>query len=239
MKNPEITIQYIYHSGFVVETPKSVLVFDYYQGTVNHKDDQVKPTFVFSSHIHPDHFNPQIFEWGNEDSNIKYILSSDIKGSNTIPQKDDNIIFISPYEEIKIKDLTIKAYGSTDEGVSFLVQCDDISIFHAGDLNWWYWWGDSEDEIVKAERMFKEEVAKIKGVDIDIAFFPVDPRLEMHFSDGAEYFIAQVKPHILIPMHFGDNYNASKMLADKIEVESCRIIQFTHRGQVIPLAKAL
>jgi len=35
-----------------------------------------------------------------------------------------------------------------------------------------------------------------------VAFFPVDPRQGAMFEAGANYFILQVKPRLLIPMHY-------------------------------------
>ncbi|HBV88291.1 MAG TPA: hypothetical protein DEF42_16970 [Desulfosporosinus sp.] len=135
MINP-IRIKYLYHSGFLVETDKNLLIFDYYQG---HVDGLVKECakniFVFSSHSHPDHFNPVILEWQKDKPNIQYILSYEIK----VPQALKNINHLFPDEKLEIGDLKIKVYDSTDIGVSFLVQVEGIRLFHAGDLNWWYW----------------------------------------------------------------------------------------------------
>ena len=36
----------------------------------------------------------------------------------------------------------IRTLKSTDEGVAFLVEAEGKSIYHAGDLNWWYWEGE-------------------------------------------------------------------------------------------------
>jgi L-ascorbate metabolism protein UlaG (beta-lactamase superfamily) len=46
-------IEYIFHSGFTVETDNYFLVFDYYKGKINLRED--KRTVVFSSHNHGDH----------------------------------------------------------------------------------------------------------------------------------------------------------------------------------------
>ena len=223
-----IRIQYLYHSGFVVETDNNLLVFDYYQGSVKLTEKNI---LVFSSHGHSDHFNPLILEWQKERPDINYILSSDI----SIQQKNDNIKFISPYEETQIENINIKTYGSTDLGVSFLVKCDGITIFHAGDLNWWYWWGESQEEIEKAEKGFKDEIAKIKEERIDIAFFPVDPRLEHNYCVGADYFISKVNPKFFIPMHFADDHEAAKKYADKMKDYPNKVIEIAHRGQEITL----
>lgn len=233
MKKHNLRIEYIYHSGFIVEHVNRSFVFDYFKGTVALSKD--KPTYVFSSHVHADHFNPLIFDWQKETPDIHYILSSDIRPRIDLNQKKDNIRFISPYEEQQIADIIVKAYNSTDEGVSFLVRHQGLSLFHAGDLNWWYWWNDTQSEIEKAEKRFKEEIAKIKGEQIDVAFFPVDPRLEHNYCLGAEFFIQEIKPTILIPMHFGTDFKPIKAFADKMKDSPTKIIELTQSGQTIML----
>ncbi len=228
MSKLEIKVQYLYHSGFRVETNKHIFIFDYFQGNVCLGD---KDTYVFCSHGHPDHFNPQIFEWQDQKPDIKYILSHDI----SLEQKKENIFVMFPYDEIQVDDVRIKTFGSTDLGVSFLIQCSGITLFHAGDLNWWYWWQDVPQEITKAEVLFKEEIAKIKGASIDIAFFPVDPRLEHKYCVGADYFIQGIAPRILIPMHFGDQIKACKQYAEKMKDSPTKVIEITERGQEITL----
>lgn len=242
MSNFEVKINYLYNSGYIVETEKYFLIFDYYRDGVSEKNDENidiltrlqnvvrdKRIFVFSSHSHEDHFNPEIFGWVNIRHDIKYILSSDIE----INRESDNIFSISAYEDLEIDNVYIKAYGSTDIGISFLVKLDDMTIFHAGDLNWWYWWDDTEENIVLAEKQFKNEIEKIKGEKINIAFFPVDPRLEHNYCLGGEYFIEEINPDIFIPMHFWDDYETTKRFAERLRGKSTKIIEITHKGQEI------
>lgn len=229
MLNSALSVQYIYHSGFLLKTGDKQLIFDYFKGTLDLEDKQ---TFVFSSHIHADHYNPEIFKWANERANIHYILSKDIAGAQSLPPDKGRITFIEPYEETQLADLSIKAYGSTDEGGSFLVHCDGLKIFHAGDLNWWHWWGEPQEDRERAEKLFKTELAKIAGESIDIAFFPVDPRLEQYYSIGAEAFIQEIKPRIFIPMHFGEDYKAIKAFAEKTrDNPATKVLEITHLGQ--------
>lgn len=232
MEKLNIGIKYLYHSGFCVETANCLLVFDFYKGSLNLKD---KKTYVFCSHNHADHYNAEIFEWQKKQPDIQYVLGYDICGEKSIPFAKDNITFMSPYEEKQIDNIKVKAYGSTDEGVSFLVQCDGKNIFHAGDLNWWYWSEDTAEEIKKAEIGFKEEIAKIKGERIDIAFFPVDPRLEHNYCLGAELFINEIKPRYFIPMHFWDDYVLIRQFSTTIKASSIQFVQFTQKGQEVIL----
>ncbi len=230
MSRRRIKVKYIYHSGFQVETNKHIFVFDYYLGSVDLNNSH-KKVYIFSSHSHPDHFNPQILDWKTKYHDITYILSSDI----TVNQHGDNVYFLSPYEEIQVDNIRIKAYGSTDLGVSFLVLSDNFTLFHAGDLNWWYWWQDTPEGIQKAEKWFKEEISRIKGEAIDIAFFPVDPRLEHLYCVGADYFIQEVAPLYLIPMHFANDFEAPKRYAEKTNWPQTHVIPITKKEQEIIL----
>ncbi|HHY28502.1 MAG TPA: MBL fold metallo-hydrolase [Desulfitobacterium dehalogenans] len=232
LKKLGLRIEYIYHSGFTVETDRDFLVFDYYQGQIQFPSN--KRIFFFSSHAHPDHYNPEIFHWQTQYPDIHYILSSDIQGHPQLPQIQENLTFLSPYEEVHRDDLKIRTYGSTDVGISFLVELDvkeGIHLFHAGDLNWWHWWGEPQEDILWAEKMFKEEIAKIKEERIDIAFFPVDPRLEQYYSIGAEYFIQEINPQVLVPMHFGEDYKSVQSFVEKMASSSTEILGIPQSNQ--------
>jgi hypothetical protein len=223
-----VKIKYLYHSGFLVETAKNVLLFDYYQGTAECLvKESPKNIFIFCSHGHPDHFNPVILEWQKDREDIQYIFSHDIN----VPQKLDNINYLSPYESLTIGNLKIKTYNSTDMGVSFLVQDKGIAIFHAGDLNCWYWYDDTPEGRAIAEKDFREEIQKIKGEKIDIAFFPVDPRLQQHYSTGAEHFIQELAPRIFIPMHYADSPEITGKFKEKMKGCPSQIFVFSQKGE--------
>ncbi|MBU3214412.1 MBL fold metallo-hydrolase [Clostridium estertheticum] len=225
-------IYYIYHSGFVVKTENHFLIFDYYKEPIEnqHKSllsseniKEMENVYVFSSHSHADHYNPKILEWEKYNDKIQYILSSDIK-----TDKDkSNYNFMGEGDEKVFQDIYVKAYGSTDIGISFLVKVDGLTIFHAGDLNWWHWKEDSLDEQILAESLFKAHIEKIKEEKpIDIAFFPVDPRLCEDYYIGGEYFAKNIQPGLIIPMHFGDDVDITKQftnIMDKINIKTALI----------------
>lgn len=222
MNKLDVKVEYIFNSGFTVETKNHFLIFDYYKGDINFSN---KKTTVFVTHGHADHYNPQIFNFKGD---IDYVISDDLK-------VEQNVNYVKPGSEIKLNDIDIKVFGSTDLGVSILVCVDNLNIFHAGDLNWWYWENDSDEEKSDMEKQFKAEIDKIKDNDIDLAFFPVDPRLGEAFSKGGEYFIDEVSPKYFVPMHFGDNYDATTSFIHKIKKSSCIINEITKRNQVINL----
>lgn len=222
----KLNIHYFLHSGFSVETTDCILIFDFYKEVLHNNENYTnlkkllssgKPVYVFVSHSHADHFNKKIFTW--EGTNIKYILSDDIK----LKDSKSNYTFVKKNDVLTLDNLSIKVFGSTDAGVSFLVSVDGFNIFHAGDLNWWHWKEDSDEDNLNAEKWFKEEIALINGEKIDLAFFPVDTRLEENFYLGGKYFIDNMNPRYFIPMHIGNSSVAKVIEAFKNQIQSCDV----------------
>ena len=228
MESLNISIEHIFHSGFTLETENYFLVFDYYKGHISLKDKKI---IVFVSHGHEDHYTDKIFKWQETYTDINYVLSSDIE----INMDGDNIYIMDTYEELILDDVNIKSFGSTDLGLSFLVNVEGISIFHAGDLNWWHWEGDPEDEKLRMEKGFKDEINKLTPFNIDIAFIPVDPRLDKAFYLAGQYFIQTIKPKYFLPMHFGDNFYISSDFIHKIGETKTNIVDLSKKNQIISL----
>ncbi len=222
-------VEYIDHSGFSVETDHYFLIFDYFKGGLTIKQ---KPTIVFSSHHHGDHFNPEIFDWQKDHPQIHYVLGHDIE-----VEKQENRFFMAPCQKMTIGEIEIKSFGSTDEGVSFLVRAEGKHVFHAGDLNWWHWSCDSREDQLKAEDDFKEEISKIDKVPIDLAFFPVDPRLGDQYDWGGLYFIDQLRPKFFFPCHFVDNYEIIRQFAGRVKEGSTRVMEIEKRNQVFVIKR--
>ena len=89
-----MTLTYIFHSGFVLETDKSILIFDYWldlNSVVPPFLKKDKPVYVFSSHFHEDHFNSVIFEWRKQREGITYILSKDIYKHRRANKEDADV----------------------------------------------------------------------------------------------------------------------------------------------------
>ena len=234
MGNERATIKYLVHSGFSVETGGHYFLFDYcpsmdreqVTGELLKNRENV---YVFVSHCHGDHFDPAIFKWAKINPAITYVLSSDVSFS----QNNVKCHVMSAYEKWTDRSVEIETFGSTDAGISFLVKVDGLSVFHAGDLNWWHWKGETQEERDYAERIFKTEIDKIMGNRIDIAFFPVDRRLEEYYCIGAEYFAAKLKPKLLIPMHFGNDFGATAAFAERAKQLSLTTVEITRKWQEI------
>ena len=234
-----MTVTYYHHSGFSVASGNILLVFDYWTGK-NKKmpeERQIHPdyiarfseVYVFVSHDHEDHYDPVIYTW-EKYAPVTYIIADDMPATAQGRR-------MGPGGEMTLSDrVKVKAYGSTDAGVSYLVDVDGVRFFHAGDLNYWHWRDVSTvREIALAEEDFQQEVSKIVGEEIDWCFFPVDPRMGMLFDAGANYFIMAVKPRILCPMHFWGRGDIINEFARRSRTNETEILPLTIQGQAVSL----
>ena len=220
-------IWYLYHSGFAVKTLNHYLIFDYYldnpgeekrfrgDGVLNLPEMENPDTIIFASHGHSDHFNPAILKWKEKLNNIEYVMSHDIKAG----KNREDVTVVHPGNNYFLKGVNIEVLGSTDIGVSFMVNCDGIAIFHAGDLNWWHWKGEPEDENNAMAENYKKQIDLLRGKQVDIAFIPVDWRLEEYYILGLDYFMTAVGAKMVFPMHFGKDYSVFKWLKKEPRAE--------------------
>lgn len=217
-------VYYIYHSAFVIELEKSILIFDFYKfpnNKINKKEEFFnrfikrtdKKVYVFATHSHPDHFNKEILTWLEINENIKYILSDDIR-----IHKHKNFYFTKEGDSFELDNLKINTFGSTDLGSSFYINTENKNIFHSGDLHFWHWEDDTPEEEKVMYDAYMVQLEKIKKLDrIDIAFVPVDTRLGVNTLEGVELFYKILKPRIIIPMHFSDDYSQMKNFIEKFK----------------------
>ena len=205
----EFTVKYHEHSGFSIRVNDIFLMFDYYKGDLPIKDvKSANSAFVFVSHGHADHFNKNIFSLREHNKNITYVLSKEIP-------VNEEVVYVLPNQKLRIRGLLVETFDSTDEGVCYLITYKGIKIFHAGDLNLWSWRKDSEDfEIAKAAKDYYRVLNAMLRVtpDIDIAFFPVDPRMREYYEEGAVKFLEAFKVQHFFPMHMWGKYRAANIL---------------------------
>ena len=266
-------IYYLYNSGFTVVADGVALVIDYCRGGLSDRwrmplplpPPHYRQALVLCSHAHGDHFVKGIFTWLDERPDISFMLSSDIaplarKATPTAPPQ--NIRYLDPGDEAQEGGARVRAFGSTDEGISFLVDLPapqgaappreggepappGLRLFHAGDLNFWHWSEEStQAEVEEARAAFVAELAKIKdacetGPDaadgrIDAAFFPVDPRMGADYYRGAVMFCEALRPKLFVPMHFGAKFDPPRAFYDEVApyAKVARIV-----GRNMPIAQ--
>ncbi len=220
-------VTYIHHSSFWIELDKKVLVFDYYDGKSAGdciykgsmpefpKDTEM---YVFSSHSHRDHFDMEVLKWSERYEKIHYIFAKEIKrklGNSALqrilPGRDiqkvkEKIHYMKPTEQLQVDGIKAETLLSTDSGVAFLIECEGKCIYHAGDLNWWHWQGESEEDNQYQEKIYKEQIELLSHRDIDVAFVILDPRQEQDMARGMDYFVHHVKADYIVPMHMWKQY---------------------------------
>lgn len=196
-------ITYWYNSGFSVRTDRHLLLFDYVGGGLS-EPIPADRAIAFVSHAHGDHFIPIVETW-RKNRLLALVTGDDVKSGG---QK------MRPGDTLSADGVEIEAFGSTDEGVSFLVHTDGKTLYHAGDFNFWHWRGESTGaEVEEAEENFLRILSDLRGRAIDIAFFPVDPRMGAGYDEGARRFVGAVAPKVLIPMHFREDVWAARDFA--------------------------
>ena len=239
-------LTYIFHSGFALETEQSILIFDFWMDPAHVMETVLqsqKPVYVLASHFHEDHFTREIFEWRKQKENITYILSKDILRhrramkdeadawlAKAAVEREQNQACLSPAEREqarpKVKGaswsderISVRALGSTDSGVSWIVETEGKRIFHAGDLGNWYarflpdavpgqaiYSEEFEEYIdpIAHEKQYLGELKDIRKVadGFDLVMFPVDARIGNGYTLGARQFIERFKVGLFVPMHF-------------------------------------
>lgn len=237
-----MTLDYIYHSGFAIEAEGMTVIIDYYKDSSESEHNRgivhdyllQRPgkLYVLATHFHPDHFNREILAWKEQRPDIQYIFSKDILKSHRA--KAEDAFYIKKGETYEDDTIRIDAFGSTDVGSSFLIHLQGWSIFHAGDLNNWHWKDESApEEVAEAEKNYLKELDDLAKVTdkLDVAMFPVDPRIGTDFMRGAQQFVDRIKTNIFVPMHFWDRPAEAAAFGPYAESRGCRYVLISVPGE--------
>lgn len=226
-------VTYLYHSGFLVQTASAAYLFDYIKGKLPEIPAGL-PLYVFASHSHRDHYVSAIYQDPIAGRTRNYILATEIaehpdedphrrKGYETYK---DKILMIAPQETLYLapgtdsgadscaaapgtdqgERIRVRALRSTDEGVAFCVYDPEGAIYHAGDLHWWHWEGEPDDENREMGENYRHEIDLLAGEHFKAAFVPLDPRLENAYWYGMRYFMDHVGADHVFPMHAFKDY---------------------------------
>ena len=225
----DMELTYIYHSGFALSGDGFTVIMDYYRdsedgqaqadlnrlmdGTFSNQETGMPEGTVHSEllrrpgklYVLASHFHPDHFN--------KEVLQ-------WREQRPDIIYIFS-------KDILRHRRAQSGK-----------KIFHAGDLNNWHWMDEStEAEWKGAEKNFLHELDDLYAYtpEVDVAMFPVDPRLGKEYMRGAGQFVTKIKTHIFVPMHFTPEYAKANAFRDFAEAHGVRFVSLTHRGQKIEI----
>lgn len=213
-------VTYLNHSGILVELNNRYCIFDYYRGELPILDKE-KDVIVFCSHSHNDHYNPLIFDLLDKKM-MRYqaVLANDISDEKRLLKIKHS--FVESNQSYQLDGgLQVETLLSNDSGVAFIVRSDEGTIYHSGDLNDWYWEGEPEEDNLELRTIYHAEIGKIRGRHFDLAFVPLDPRLEMHYADGLLYFLENVDCDTVYPIHYwGDPSVIQRFITEYPEYQS-------------------
>lgn len=132
--------------------------------------------------------------------------------------------------EIPGPDAGVHYILSDDLGVAFIIETDGLKIYHAGDLNNWWWEGDEEDR--KLADLYHEELRRIEGMEFDAAFVPLDPRIK-GYELGIEDFLGYCDAKRIFPMHMWEKYGITDELLGRPEAGDLaeKIVRIEREGQ--------
>ena len=213
-------VTYLNHSGILVELNNRYCIFDYYRGELPLLDRN-KEVIVFCSHCHEDHYNPLIFDLLDERGlNYRTVLANDISDEKRLLKIKHS--FVESNQSYQLDGgLQVETLLSNDSGVAFIVRSDEGIIYHSGDLNDWYWEGEPEEDNLELRTIYHSEIGKIRGRHFDLAFVPLDPRLEAHYADGLLYFLENVDCDAVYPIHYwGDPSVIQRFITEYPEYQS-------------------
>ena len=210
-----------------------------------------KPMYVFSSHFHEDHFTKDIFEWKKQKLNITYILSKDIY-KHRRASKEDADVWLAKGGIWSDVTISVWALGSTDSGVSWIVEAEGHRIFHAGDLNNWYakfLTDDNPDQQrysfemeetfnpIAHEKQFLGELKDIRKVadSFDLVMFPIDGRVGNGYTLGARQFIERFKVGLFVPMHFTTGFESSWRMKEFTDEKNITFWEINREGETIEI----
>lgn len=203
-------VSYLDRNGFVVTNDDVIMVFDYYSDPAHALEHELKSfpekpvVFFVTSHV-KEHLNKSIYEIAQNHKRV-YVMSNDV-----YPQNVPSTIEVAGMSKGDVIEnlpgaLTVKAYGTAEKGVAFLVtDKSGKKIFHSGAMD--------DPEVVNSVKEKKGDNDCKTGVAVNrfasevdavfIAFFPADINLESHVAHHTFRFLKEVKVKNLFPIHFG------------------------------------
>lgn len=219
LKEGEASVWYLGHSGWAVKTKNHLLIFDYSpmgskstelsisNGYVIPSEIKDQNVFVFVSHAHADHYDPEILDWENSIENITYIFGWKLR-----EHLKSKIYIVEPRENKRVGGLEILSIYHEFDGIpesAFLLKVDGLVIFHSGDHG-------STGEVLNP--VFKDNIDFLakNANGIDIAFISqFGSKKGDAVNRGDLYTIEKLKPRVTFPMHRGGGERLYKKFAQE------------------------
>ena len=183
---------------------------------------------------------------------ITYILSKDIY-KHRRANKEDADVWLAKGGTWSDGTISVWALGSTDSGVSWIVETEGQRIFHAGDLNNWYarflpeavpgetiYSEEFDEEIdpIAHEKQYLGELKDIRKItdSFDVVLFPIDGRIGNGYTLGGRQFIERFKVGLFVPMHFvASGFESSWRMKEFTDEKGIPYWEISKEGDTIEL----
>ena len=192
MKINSLNLEWLGHAAFRIKTRNKIIYLDPYQLTTEEKAD-----IILITHSHYDHCSQQDIQKIVKDGTI-IICTADSQSKIARVKEKIKLELVEPEMEITIDSIkikTIEAYNphkkfhpKSEGWVGYIIQIDNIVIYHAGDT----------DLIKEMEKL----TGYSKKGNIFIALLPVGGTYTMNAEEAAKA-ASIIKPTLAIPMHYG------------------------------------
>lgn len=177
MRFENVEITYLKHAGFKIKGSK-VLYIDPYEITEGFE----KADLILVTHDHFDHLDMKsIKRLSRSDTTVVTPKGCVIKGfeSFSLDERDEKIV-----KGVKIR--TVPAYNINKPfhkkgGVGYVIEIDNVSIYHAGDT---------------------DRIPEMKEIEVDVALLPIGGTYTMDLREAVEA-AKDIKAKLYIPMHYG------------------------------------
>lgn len=219
IREGEAYVWYLGHSGWAVKTKNHLLIFDYSpmgslpselsvsNGHISPIEIKDQNVFVFVSHAHGDHYDPEILKWEKSVERITYIFGWQ-PGNNKSP----NLHIAEPQKKMFIGGLEILTIYHEFDGIpeaAYFINVDGLTIFHSGDHG-------STGEVLNP--LFKKNIDFLaKNSDgIDLAFIcQFGSKVGGDVNKGDLYTLEKLRPKATFPMHQGARERFYKKFAQE------------------------
>ncbi len=207
---------YLDHSAWLVETKNRLLLFDYgdlpHRPAGGHLENGVLdllqlpalPLYAFASHRHADHYSAFLHKQLGRREDTCFFLGLDHQPSKAEAKACPPGTWLCwPHSKLLVDDLTLYFTGSTDSGVSVLIDSPEGVFYHGGDLALW-------DDTAYYRETYRREIDLLGewlsqiGRAPDLAFLPVstsDGYQEDALLGGLWYVLDKMHPRVILPMH--------------------------------------
>jgi L-ascorbate metabolism protein UlaG (beta-lactamase superfamily) len=180
----QVRITYVGHATFLIESPQLVRIATDYNDYVR---PPVLPDIITMNHAHDTHYTD------HPDPAIKYVL----RGWGETPDKP--ALYDLQYRDVRVRNVptNIRSWSGGTERYGnsiFIFEIANLCIVHLGHLH---------------HTLTQQQLNEIGRPDVVLA--PVDGGLTLDL-DGMMEVLAALKPSLIIPMHFFNEFTLARFL---------------------------